>query len=236
MKRPPLEVWKFGGASLADAAGLARAAALIGRHQGPLVIVASALAGVTDILLGGATRAATGDQAAGAQAAAALLKRHRAVIDACRLPDAPRRRLLAALDASVREYRDVCRAVAALGELSPRASDLLVARGERLSSALLAAVLPRRARLVDAMELVITDGRHGGAAPDLDETRRAGAARSAPAGRPRTDAGRAGLLRPLAGRLASPRSDAAAPISPRRCWRARWARPRSCSGRTSPAS
>jgi len=174
VRSTPLEVWKFGGASLADAAGLARAAALIGRHQGPLVIVASALAGVTDILLGGATRAAAGDASAGAQAAAALLKRHRAVIDACRLPAAPRRRLLGALDASVREYRDVCRAVAALGELSARASDLLVARGERLSSALLAAVLPRgrRARLVDAMEIVVTDGRHGGAAPDLDETRR----------------------------------------------------------------
>jgi aspartokinase/homoserine dehydrogenase 1 len=174
VKRAPLEVWKFGGASLADAAGLARAAALIGRHQGPLVIVASALAGVTDILLGGATRAAAGDVSAGAQAAAALLKRHRAVIDACRLPAAPHRRLLAALDASVREYRDVCRAVAALGELSARASDLLVARGERLSTALLAAVLPRGrgARLVDALDLVATDGRHGGAAPDLDETRR----------------------------------------------------------------
>ena len=52
------------------------------------MIVASALAGVTDILLGGATRAAAGDASAGAQAAAALLKRHRAVIDACRLPAA----------------------------------------------------------------------------------------------------------------------------------------------------
>ena len=139
-------VWKFGGASLADAAGLRRAAALVAGHQGRLVLVASALAGVTDLLLDGARRSADGDEEAGAQVAAALLRRHRAVIDACRLPATARRRLLAALDASAREYRDVCRAVAALGELSARASDLLVSRGERLSSALLAAVRAARAR------------------------------------------------------------------------------------------
>ena len=163
-------VWKFGGASLADAAGLRRAAALVAGHRGRLVLVASALAGVTDLLLDGATRSAAGDERAGAQVAAALLRRHRDVINALRLPPPARRRLLAALDASVREYRDVCRAVAALGELSPRASDLLVSRGERLSSALLAAVVPRT-RLVDPLEIVVTDGRHGGASPELDATR-----------------------------------------------------------------
>ena len=165
-------VWKFGGASLADAAGLRRAAALVSGHRGRLVLVASALAGVTDLLLDGARRSASGDEGAGARSAAALLRRHRTVIDALRLPAASRRRLLAALDASAREYRDVCRAVAALGELSPRASDLLVSRGERLSSALLAAVVPRT-RLVDPVAIVVTDGRHGGASPDLDATRQA---------------------------------------------------------------
>ena len=55
-----LEVWKFGGASLADAAAIERAAALIAGHPGPLVIVASALGGVTDLLLDGAAHAASG--------------------------------------------------------------------------------------------------------------------------------------------------------------------------------
>ena len=39
--RRALEVWKFGGASLADAAAIARAVALIQAHPGPLVVVAS---------------------------------------------------------------------------------------------------------------------------------------------------------------------------------------------------
>ena len=55
-QKRPLEVWKFGGASLADAAAIRRAAALIASHKGPLVVVASALGGITDLLLGGARR------------------------------------------------------------------------------------------------------------------------------------------------------------------------------------
>jgi aspartokinase/homoserine dehydrogenase 1 len=47
-----------------------------------------------------------------------------------------------------------------------------VSRGERLASALLAAVVPRT-RLVDPMEIVATDGHHGGASADMDATRRA---------------------------------------------------------------
>ena len=59
MKRArSLQVWKFGGASLADAAAVRHAVSLIRAHDGPLVVVASALAGITDLLLGGARRAA----------------------------------------------------------------------------------------------------------------------------------------------------------------------------------
>jgi aspartokinase/homoserine dehydrogenase 1 len=167
-----LEVWKFGGASLADAHALKRAVGLIRGHQGPLVVVASALAGVTDLLLDGAKGAVQGDIATADRSATALDKKHRAVIAAALSPGA-RKRLLATLDASLQEYRDLVRAVAALGDLPARASDVIVSRGERLSSAILAAVLTaagRRAEVVDALEVVVTDGRHGNASPDIAAT------------------------------------------------------------------
>ena len=78
----PLEVWKFGGASLADAAAIHRAASLIASHSGPLVIVASALAGITDLLLGGAQRAAAGAVHESAANAATILQRHRQAVKA----------------------------------------------------------------------------------------------------------------------------------------------------------
>jgi hypothetical protein len=96
MKASPLEVWKFGGASLADAGAVRRAVGLVRAHRGPLVVVVSALAGVTDALLDGARRAAAGDSKAGAAVAAAFVKRHRVLCDEL-LPGAASRRAFLAL-------------------------------------------------------------------------------------------------------------------------------------------
>jgi aspartokinase/homoserine dehydrogenase 1 len=173
--RHPLEVWKFGGASLADAAAIRKAAELATGHPGPLVIVASALAGVTDLLLGGAHAAVTGDTRQASRVAAAFLVRHRKIARELLPAGAPRRALLAAIDAAAREYRELSAAVAVLGHLAPRASDMLVARGERMSATMLAAVLTtarRRAVYADALQIVATDDEHGGAAPNVAETTR----------------------------------------------------------------
>ena len=45
------EIHKFGGASLADAAAIAHATTIIAGREGPMVVVVSAMAGVTDALL-----------------------------------------------------------------------------------------------------------------------------------------------------------------------------------------
>jgi bifunctional aspartokinase / homoserine dehydrogenase 1 len=171
----PLQVWKFGGAAVADAAAIRRVVALVAGHSGPLVVTVSALYGVTDALLGGARRAAEGHAAAGPEVAAAFLRKHRAVIGTLVAAGRPRRLLLAKADAAAREYRDLVRAVASLREVPPRASDLLLSRGERLAGAILAAVLTaagRRAQYVDSLDVIATDGHHGGATPDLPATRR----------------------------------------------------------------
>jgi bifunctional aspartokinase / homoserine dehydrogenase 1 len=170
-----LEIWKFGGASLADAAAIQRAATLIAAHAGPLVIVASALGGVTDLLLNGARLASTGKADEAGRVAAVFLRRHYDVARALLPEGRARRALLARIDAAAREYRDLCNAVAVLGHLAPRASDMLLARGERLSAAILAAAIARarrKAAYMDAADFVVTDGHHGSAAPDFAETGR----------------------------------------------------------------
>ncbi len=171
----PLEIWKFGGASVVDAGAVRNAVHLIRRHPGPVAVVVSALGGVTDALLEGARRAAGGDPAAAAAVAASFLRRHRDIAMELVPPGRVRRALLASADHQAREYQEITHAVAALGELSPRASDTLIARGERAASAVLAAALHaagRKAERVDATEVVTTDGRHGAAAPDLVATRK----------------------------------------------------------------
>ena len=173
--RAASEVWKFGGASLADAASVNRVVAMLRAHQGPLVVVVSALAGVTDLLLDGARRSVAGELEAGTRNAAAYLRMHRRLVENLVPRGAARRRLLLMVDATAREYRDLTRAVASLGDLPARASDLVVSRGERVSCAIVAAVLHaarRPAQAVDAMDIVATDGKHGGAAPELAESQR----------------------------------------------------------------
>ncbi|MDP1570237.1 MAG: aspartate kinase, partial [Vicinamibacterales bacterium] len=164
MRRHPADVWKFGGASLADGGAIQRAARRIAAHDGPLVVVASALAGVTDLLL-----SATGD------AARRVERLHRQAANVICGARATRRALDAGIDEAMREYRDLCAAIAVVGHRSPRMEDTLVARGERLSALLLSVAVAEAGRrdvaLVDALDLIRTDDRHGGATPLPAETR-----------------------------------------------------------------
>ena len=168
-----LEIWKFGGASLADAAAVERATKLIRGHRGPLVVVVSAMAGVTDILLGGARAAARGDARGGLNAADVFERKNRAVVEAL-LQGAARKRTLALVQSMSDEYRDLIRAVVALRDVPARASDTLVSRGERVATAIVAAALAasgRPAVAAEALDFVVTDAHHGYATPDVAATR-----------------------------------------------------------------
>lgn len=156
-----LEIWKFGGAALADARAIQEAADRITHHGGPLVVVASALSGITDLLL-------TMEKGAGDE----FRKKHQQAARAL-LSGASLQRFVDVLETSAREYDEVSSAIRILGHVSARAQDTLVSRGEQMAAQLLAAVLAkarRRAAYVDALEMVRTDDVHGSATPRLDET------------------------------------------------------------------
>src|SRR5262247_1049707 len=62
VKKADIEVHKFGGASLGDGVAFRHAVTIVqGRRAAPVVVV-SAPAGITDVLLGLATRAVAGDR------------------------------------------------------------------------------------------------------------------------------------------------------------------------------
>src|SRR5213082_2114550 len=173
--RPP-HIHKFGGASLADAAAIRHAVGIV-RAQRPdaLVVVVSAMGGVTDALLDGAARAARGDASQVRAAAEALRAQHAAAARALVPAGARLEELLRLIDAAFAELEQVAGGLGVLGELTPRTTDYLAARGERLSARLFAAALDAagcRATYVDAAEIVQTDGTFGNASPDLRRTER----------------------------------------------------------------
>ncbi len=178
--RPPV-VHKFGGASLADAAAVRHAIAILAEQPpGPTVVVVSAMAGVTDALaqLGQQALAAGPDSKAllaMAAAVAALRSRHEQVAQAVVPKGALRRRVLDDVTRAHDELSRLLDGVASLRELTPRTSDFLISRGEQLSAMLLAAGLEAEgiaARYIDATTLIVTDGVHGNGFPDLPRTER----------------------------------------------------------------
>jgi aspartate kinase len=167
---------KFGGTSVGDAACIRRAAEIVAgaARERPVVAVVSAMSGVTNKLLAAAEAAKRGDETAGDRLAAELRAQHEA---ACAelVSDPARRAAINAANAKIiNEVANFCRGTALLKELTPRASDAMAGAGERLSVRLLAGALQALGAAgvaVEATELIVTDGRHGGAEPLMAQTR-----------------------------------------------------------------
>jgi aspartate kinase len=171
---------KFGGTSVEGATAFQAAARIVFDRQAlrPVVVV-SAMAGFTDALLGSVQQALNRDQPKGtAKGIGGLEKhfdRHMRVIDALLRNEASRMRKL--VEQSRSEIMELLNA--AQGEVVPdrkrrkMLEDAVASHGERLSAAMLAAVLMENkvsARDVDARRCIITNDDHGSAAPLVEET------------------------------------------------------------------
>ncbi len=170
---PVLEIHKFGGASVADAAAVRHAVAIIKAQPFPRAVVVSAMGGVTDLLLGAASAARRGDLSAALETVKLLRSRHQAVARALVPAGALRTELLSFIEAQLNELASLAQGLATLRELTPRTSDFLVARGERLSARMVTAALQQagvRTTYVDATTVVRTDSHFGNATPELDAT------------------------------------------------------------------
>ncbi|HEY9442949.1 MAG TPA: aspartate kinase, partial [Gemmatimonadales bacterium] len=174
-RRAP-QVHKFGGASLADSAAVRHAVDIIRRHRAePTVVVVSAMAGTTDALLAVAQQAGSGDARTVAPLIARLRLRHAEVARALLPGGRLRANVLAVITERFAELEALAEGLRLLRELTPRTTDYIVSRGERLSATLVAAALEAggtRARYVEATDLIHTDAAFGRASPDYARTDR----------------------------------------------------------------
>ncbi|TVR63628.1 MAG: bifunctional aspartate kinase/homoserine dehydrogenase I [Gemmatimonadales bacterium] len=173
----PLTILKFGGSSLADPERLRRVAALVtGRAEsGPVVVVVSALGGVTNALTEAARVAAAGGPE-WRERLGTLVQRHRETLDAL-LTDpgvgAAARLQVGATQVRERmdtlldeELHDLLHGIFLVREASPRSMDAVLSVGERLSTELLSVALTLKgtaAAPVDARELLVSDDAFGNA-------------------------------------------------------------------------
>jgi aspartate kinase len=170
-------VLKFGGTSVGHADAIRQAAALAraAHTSHEVVVVTSAMSGVTDLLLASAQAAAATHGDTVADIVTTVRAKH--LEAAARLAPDPAEHagVLARLEERFLEWQRLTDALGVIGEASPRALDAIASLGERMSAPLLAAALRAAgtpAEAIDAAEVVRTDGVHQGAAPDMAETRR----------------------------------------------------------------
>jgi aspartate kinase len=165
-------VMKFGGTSVEDATAIDRIAGIVrGRlGQRPYVVV-SAMSKVTDTLLAMAAAAGKGDRDKALDLCHQVRERHFNTAGEL-LGTGLFTELHSELHSEFESLEQLLRGICAVGELTPRTSDNVVSFGERLSSIVITAAFVARdipASLLDARQVVITDGQHGRAIPQVDE-------------------------------------------------------------------
>lgn len=169
-------IMKFGGTSVEGATAIQNAARIVAERQAlrPVVVV-SAMAGFTDALLASVQQAFAGDPSAAVRTLEKHFDRHLRVIDALLSNEAPR--ILLLVDQSRDEIAELLNVMAARTDQDRQQrksfTDAVVSHGERLSAAMLAAVLVENqvsATDVDSRLCIITDNDFGSAVPLIDET------------------------------------------------------------------
>ena len=165
-------VMKFGGTSVMDSEAIDRACQIVrSRLDRKPVVVVSAMAKVTDTLLAMGRAAGSGDRDRALELSRGLRERHYNTAGEL-LGTGLFTQFHTELEEEFNTLDELLRGIAAVGELTPRTSDYVVSYGERLSSKICTAAFSARglkAVLVDSREVMITDGQHTRAVPQVQE-------------------------------------------------------------------
>ena len=151
-----MKVLKFGGTSVGSVAGIKNLNEIARACDKPVVVVVSALGGVTDMLISTADSAAAGDEAF-REGMARITLRHHDIIDEV-ITDSPDT-LKVEVDALLDELASIYHGLFLIRDLSPKTKALIVSYGERLSS-LIVNRLVTDSILHDSRKFIKTEDKH----------------------------------------------------------------------------
>ncbi len=155
-----MKVLKFGGTSVGTAESISLVKQIVEAQTEPVIVVVSALGGITDRLIRMAHLAASGDVAYEAEFDD-IRKRHDQLIrDVIPTGTSRKRTLYRKVHALLDELQGICQGLFLLKEMSPNMEDTVVSYGERLSS-LIASTLIDGATLYDARLFMKTEQKGG---------------------------------------------------------------------------
>ncbi len=175
MSSERLIVMKFGGTSVGNADRFRQCAGIISKaaRQDSVIVVVSAMAGITDLIFSAIDAARRGQSAQAQEHLAKFEKLHRDLL--AELLGAEHAEALQFAEAVFDQLRRSSQALLTLRtDISAQTMDSLVALGERISSWALAHYLEQTgtaSEFVRAEDVVVTDSSFGNASPEMSATR-----------------------------------------------------------------
>ena len=154
-----MKVLKFGGTSVGSVESILNVKQIVEAEHEPVVVVVSALGGITDRLIKTSKLALAGDLSY-LHEYEEMAARHYAMIDAIIPQGEAKTRLLATVEALLGELRSIYQGVYLIRDLSSKTSDAIVSYGERLSSNIVA-VLIKGAKWFDSRDFIKTEVKSG---------------------------------------------------------------------------
>lgn len=155
-----MKVLKFGGTSVGRAEGLRQVKRVVEACHEEVIVVVSALGGITDQLLLTSRMAAAGDMEYKNQLDQIVMRHRQAIEDT--VDSSCRAEVLAKVNALLDELANIFKGVCLIKDLSSKTGDAIVSYGERLSSVIVQGVLAP-AELFDARDFIKTKpyfGKH----------------------------------------------------------------------------
>ncbi|MDE7379306.1 MAG: bifunctional aspartate kinase/homoserine dehydrogenase I [Paraprevotella sp.] len=165
-----MKVLKFGGTSVGSVESILSVKKIVESRREPVIVVVSALGGITDQLIRTSGMAVAGD-AAYQDSFREMAERHGAVIRGLLPAGSLRDGLQAQVDALLGELRSIYHGVYLIRDLSPKTQAAIVSYGERISSRIVAAVVDG-AEWFDSREFIKTENKAGRRVLASDLTRR----------------------------------------------------------------
>ncbi len=166
-----LVVMKFGGSSVGTVEALKSVVALVSDHStaNDVVVVASAMNGVTNSLIQAANRASQRDEKHVVEATEQLRTKHENVCTQIITSAEGLKQTVGQLNLELRELEKALTGISYLGELTPRSRDYVLSFGEKLSTLILTGFLldsgVRARRLTGEEAGIVTDASFGEATP-----------------------------------------------------------------------
>ena len=154
-----MKVLKFGGTSVGSAESILKVKEIVEAQQEPVIVVVSALGGITDQLIKTSQMAVEGDSMY-QRSFWGIVERHEQMINTVITDSRQREMLWAEVKQLLEELRSIYQGVYLIRDLTPKTSAAIVSYGERISSRIVATLI-EGAVWYDSREFIKTEVKAG---------------------------------------------------------------------------